>query len=331
MSKPSPTSPTDSPDSTCSTELAALASHAAKACEWRLTDLFQQDASRVSRFTLEAAGLCLDVSKNHVNDETIRLLTAFAQTRGVERWRDAMFQGERINQTEQRAALHTALRLPASATLTVEGEELVAKHQRELDRMHAFAERVREGDWTGYSGEQITDIVNIGIGGSDLGPLMTVAALRAYAHPRLRFHFLSNVDGHATVATLDQLNPATTLFIVASKSFTTQETMLNAHAARRWLLQHAEEKYLSQHFVAVSTNTAAVQAFGIATDNMFPFRDWVGGRFSIWSSIGLALMIAIGSTHFRAFLSGGYAMDEHFRHAPLNTNMPVILGLVAFW
>jgi len=331
MSKPSPTSPTDSPDSTCSTELAALASHAAKACEWRLTDLFQQDASRVSRFTLEAAGLCLDVSKNHVNDETIRLLTAFAQTRGIERWRDAIFQGERINQTEQRAALHTALRLPASATLTVEGEELVAKHQRELDRMQAFAERVREGDWKGYSGEQITDIVNIGIGGSDLGPMMTVAALRAYAHPRLRFHFLSNVDGHATVATLGQLNPATTLFIVASKSFTTQETMLNAHAARRWFLQHAEEKYLSQHFVAVSTNTAAVQAFGIATDNMFPFRDWVGGRFSIWSSIGLALMVAIGSTHFRAFLSGGYAMDEHFRHAPLNTNMPVILGLVAFW
>lgn len=312
-------------------EFGALTQHAEQARTWQLAELFRDDASRAARFTLEAAGLCLDYAKNHLNEETIRLLTAFAQARGVENLRDAMFRGDRINLSEQRAVLHTALRLPPDARLRVDGEELVGEVQRELARMASFAERVRQGDWKGYSGKAIMDVVNIGIGGSDLGPMMTVAALRAYAHPGLRFHFLSNVDGHATVATLADLDPATTLFIVASKSFTTQETMLNAHAARRWFLRHGKEKDLAAHFVAVSTNTSAVTAFGIAADNMFPFRDWVGGRFSIWSSIGLSLLLAIGIDHFREFLSGGHAMDEHFRHAPLNANMPVMLALLAFW
>lgn len=309
----------------------ALAKHAQAARQWRLRELFEQDASRATQFTLEAAGLCLDFSKNHLTSETVKLLAEFAEARGVETLREAMFRGERINHSEQRAALHTALRLPASATLTVDGEDLVSEVQRELARALAFAERVRQADWTGFNGKKITDVVNVGIGGSDLGPMMTCAALRAYAHPDLRFHFLSNVDGHAIVATLAKLDPATTLFIISSKSFTTQETMLNAHAARRWFLNHADEKYLAQHFVAVSTNTAAVEAFGISRDNMFPFRDWVGGRFSIWSSIGLSLMIAIGKDHFRNFLSGGHAMDEHFCQAPLNANMPVMLALIAFW
>lgn len=312
-------------------EFGVLSRHAEHARTWQLAELFREDASRATRFTLEAAGLCLDYSKNHLNEETIGLLTTFAQARGVEPLRDAMFRGDRINLSEQRAVLHTALRLPPDARLNVEGDELVGEIQEELGRMASFAERVRQGDWKGYTGREITDVVNIGIGGSDLGPMMTVAALRAYAHPRLRFHFLSNVDGHATTATLAELDPATTLFIVASKSFTTQETMLNAHAARRWFLQHAEEKDLAAHFVAVSTNNAAVTAFGIAADNMFPFRDWVGGRFSIWSSIGLSLLIAIGIDHFREFLSGGHAMDEHFQHAPLQANMPVMLAFISFW
>ena len=323
--------PPDPSPSSAAPQLAALVRHAEQAREWHLKDLFQRDAGRAARFMLEAAGLCLDFSKNHLNQETVRLLTDLAQARGVEALRDAMFRGERINLSEQRAVLHSALRLPANSTLTVEGEELVGEIQRELARMQAFAEQVREGDWKGYSGKPITDVVNIGIGGSDLGPMMTCAALRAYAHPRLRFHFLSNVDGHAAVATLAPLDPATTLFIVSSKSFTTQETMLNAHAARRWFLKHADEKYLASHFVAVSSNAAAVTAFGIDADHMFPFRDWVGGRFSIWSSIGLSLLLAIGIDHFRAFLAGAHAMDEHFQHAPLAENMPVMLALIAFW
>ena len=314
-----------------SPSLIALAKHADAARQWRLRDLFEQDASRAEHFTLEAAGLCLDFSKNHLTSETVTLLAEFAEARGVATRREAMFQGERINLSEQRAVLHTALRLPGDSTLSVDGEELVSEIQHQLMRMQGFAERVRVGDWTGHSGKLITDVVNIGIGGSDLGPMMACTALRTYTHPSLRFHFLSNVDGHAATAMLSQLDAETTLFIVSSKSFTTQETMLNAHAARQWFLKHAEEKYLARHFVAVSSNTAAVEAFGISRDNMFPFRDWVGGRFSIWSSIGLSLMIAIGKDHFHDFLSGAHAMDEHFRQVPLHANMPVMLALIAFW
>ena len=325
MREPSQHPPSHLPQAT------ALADHARQARQWQLTDLFRQDALRAARFTLEAAGLCLDFSKNHVTEQTVALLTEFAQARGVETLRDAMFRGERINLSEQRAVLHTALRMPPDARLMVDGEELVDEIQRGLRRMESFAQQVRHGQWKGYTGREITDVVNIGIGGSDLGPAMTCAAMGHYSHPRLRFHFLSNVDGHATVATLAALDPATTLFIISSKSFTTQETMLNAHAARRWFLAHGKEKDLAAHFVAVSTNTSAVTAFGIAPDNMFPFRDWVGGRFSIWSSIGLSLLVAIGADHFRAFLGGAHAMDEHFQHAPLHSNLPVMLALIAFW
>ncbi len=312
-------------------EFSALQRHALAAKEWRLADLFNQDPLRAERFSLEAAGLFCDLSKNYLQDETLALLAAFARARGVEALRDAMFRGDRINLTEGRAVLHTVLRLPRGSRFDWEGEELVGQVHRELDRMHNFSEQVRNGRWTGYTGMPVTDIVNIGIGGSDLGPAMSCAALRPYIAPGLRFHFLSNVDGHATAALLDGLDPRTTLFIVSSKSFTTYETMLNAHAARAWFLGSGSTKDLPRHFVAVSTNAQAVTDFGIAAENMFPFRDWVGGRYSIWSSIGLSLAIAIGIDNFRAFLAGGHAMDEHFRQAPLERNLPVILGLTGFW
>ncbi len=314
-----------------SPEFTALQHHAQDAQQWHLADLFRQDPQRAARFTLDAAGLCHDFSKNHLRDDTLALLTAFARTRGVEKLRDAMFAGERINLTENRAVLHTVLRLPRDARFAWEGEELVGEVQQILDRMQAFSDSVRDGRWKGYSGKPITDVVNIGIGGSDLGPSMTCAALRAYAQPGLAFHFLSNVDEHAISSLLNQLDAATTLFIVSSKSFTTQETMLNAHAARTWFLTHGKAQDLPLHFVAVSTNATAVADFGIAPDNMFPFRDWVGGRYSIWSAIGLSLVIAIGMDNFRSFLAGAHAMDEHFRSAPLERNMPAILALIAFW
>lgn len=312
-------------------EFAALQRHAQDARQWHLADLFRQDPQRAGRMTLEAAGLCYDYAKNHLRDDTLALLTAFARARGVESLRDAMFAGERINLTENRAVLHTVLRLPRDARFEWEGEELVGEVQQVLDRMQAFSDKVRNGDWKGYSGKPVTDVVNIGIGGSDLGPSMACAALRAFSKPGMTFHFLSNVDEHAISSLLDRLDPATTLFIVSSKSFTTQETMLNAHAARAWFLKHGKEQDLPRHFVAVSTNLTAVADFGIAPDNMFPFRDWVGGRYSIWSAIGLSLVIAIGIDNFRSFLAGAHAMDEHFRHAPLERNMPAILALCAFW
>ena len=312
-------------------EFAALQRHAAVARQWHLADLFRQDPQRAARFTIDAAGLVCDFSKNPLRDDTLALLSAFARQRGVETLRDAMFSGKRINVTENRAVLHTVLRLPRDARFDWEGEELVGGVQQVLDRMQAFSDRVRDGSWKGYSGKAITDVVNIGIGGSDLGPAMCSAALRPYVGPGLRLHFLSNVDGHAISALLDKIDPETTLFIVSSKSFTTQETMLNAQAARAWFLERAEEKDLPLHFVAVSTNEKAVIEFGIAPDNMFPFWDWVGGRYSIWSAIGLSLVIAIGMDNFRSFLAGAHAMDEHFRNAPLEKNIPAILGMTTFW
>lgn len=296
-----------------------------------LSDLFRQDAQRAATFSVEAAGLFLDFSKNHLRRDTLDLLTDFARERGLEARRDAMFAGEHINITEHRAVLHTCLRLPADQSFLLDGHDINADIQAVLSRMAAFAEKIRDGSWTGFSGQRITDIVNIGIGGSDLGPAMTCSALRVYAHPELRLHFLSNVDGHATDALLSALNPHTTLFIVASKTFTTMETMRNAKAARTWFLQQATPADLPKHFVAVSTNTAAVSNFGIDPANMFPFWDWVGGRFSIWSAIGLPLMLAIGTEAFRQFLTGAYRMDEHFRTAPLVANMPVVLALTGFW
>ncbi len=322
--------PNDSPLSR-SHEFTALQRHAQHAAQWQLADLFRDDPQRAARFTLEAAGLVHDFSKNHLREDTLGLLAAFARSRGVETLRDAMFAGERINLTENRAVLHPVLRLPQGARFAWEGEELAGEVQQVLERIQRFSDSVRNGAWKGFGGKPITDIVNLGIGGSDLGPAMTCAALRPFAKPGLAFHFLSNVDGHAIAALLEELDPATTLFIVSSKSFTTQETMLNAHAARTWFLAHGSEADLPLHFVAVSTNEQAVAEFGIAPANMFPFRDWVGGRYSIWSAIGLSLVIAIGMESFRDFLAGAHAMDEHFRHAPLERNMPAVLALTAFW
>ncbi len=312
-------------------EFAALQRHAGEARQWHLNELFGQDPQRATRFSLDAAGLFFDFSKTHLQPQTLSLLTAFARARGVETLRDAMLRGERVNVTENRAALHTVLRMPRESRFAWEGEELVAEVQQVLDRMQNFAERVRSGEWKGYSGKSIKDVVNIGIGGSDLGPAMSCAALRPFTTTSLSFHFLSNVDGHATSAVLGRLNPETTLFIISSKSFSTHETLLNAHDARAWFLRKGALADLHRHFVAVSTNTEAVTAFGIAAENMFPFRDWVGGRYSIWSSIGLSLMVAIGAEHFRAFLAGAHAMDEHFRQAPLERNMPALLALTNFW
>lgn len=324
---PEPTAPSlsDSP------AYAALQAHARLARHWRLSEMFRAAPDRAARFTLEAAGIVVDHSKNLLQAETLALLADFARAQGVETLRDAMFRGETINLTERRAVLHPVLRMPPGSRFDWQGEELVSEVQQVLQRMEAFAEQVRSGAWTGYTGRRITDVVNIGIGGSDLGPAMGCAALRPYATPDLRLHFLSNVDGHAVSALLAQLDPQTTLFIVSSKSFGTHETLLNAHAARDWFLQSGRPEDLTRHFVAVSTNAQAVADFGIAPDNMFPFRDWVGGRYSIWSAIGLSLLIAIGPAHFRAFLAGAHAMDEHFRHAPLERNLPALLGMISFW
>jgi glucose-6-phosphate isomerase len=318
-------------DLTATETFKALQQHYADAQTWQMRNLFAQDAQRFERFSLEAAGLLLDYSKNRLNHETMRLLIGLAQERGVEGQRDAMFAGEKINFTENRAVLHTALRAPRSATLRVDGQDVIGDVHAVLDRMEAFSERIRSGQWKGYSGKPITDIVNIGIGGSYLGPKMACQALRSCSHPRLSMHFVSNVDGHDLDALLQKTDPETTLFIIASKTFTTLETMLNAQSARTWFLKHASQNDLPKHFVAVSTNTDAVKAFGIDPDNMFPFWDWVGGRYSVWSAIGLPVALAIGFDGFRQFLDGAHAMDRHFQTAPLERNMPVVLALIGVW
>jgi glucose-6-phosphate isomerase len=316
---------------TATAAFQALQQHCADMKDTPLRDLFSKDPARFSRCSLEAAGLFLDYSKNPLNNGTMKLLTALAREREVEARRDAMFAGEKINVTENRPVLHTALRAPRGSVLKVDGQDVMPQVHAVLDRMEAFVERVRSGTWQGYRGGAITDIVNIGIGGSYLGPKMACRALRAFGHPRLSMHFVSNVDGHDLDAVLARVDPATTLFIVASKTFTTLETMMNAQSARRWFLGHAKEADLPRHFVAVSTNTAAVTGFGIDADNMFPFWDWVGGRYSVWSAIGLPVALAIGFDNFRAFLGGACAMDQHFRSAPLEANMPAILALTGIW
>ncbi len=309
----------------------ALASHFAEAKDWQMRMLFSRQPNRFDRFSAEAAGLLLDYSKNRIDDTTMRLLLDLARERGVERKRDAMFAGEKINLTEHRAVLHTALRMPRTARLVVDGQDVIPEVHAVLDHIKAFTDRVRTGNWLGATGRAITDIVNIGIGGSDLGPEMACRALRPFAHPRLTMHFVANVDGHDLDAALAKVNPETTLFIIASKTFTTRETMMNARSAREWFLGHRNEADLPKHFVAVSTNTQAVGEFGIDPANMFPFWDWVGGRYSIWSSIGLPLALAIGFDGFSEFLGGGHAMDQHFRTAPLERNMPVIMGMIGVW
>ena len=309
----------------------ALQAHHAETKDWHLRDLFNESPQRFTQMSLSVAGLFLDYSKNRINGKTVQLLLDLARECKVEAQRDAMFNGDKINLTEQRAVLHTALRSPRNQAIMLDGQDVSRDIHAVLDSMRSFTERVRSGQWTGHTGKAITDIVNIGIGGSDLGPKMVCQALRSFAQPNLTMHFVSNVDGHDLDATLSKLNPETTLFIIASKTFTTMETLLNAHSARIWFLRHGSAEELPKHFVAVSTNASEVAKFGIDIANMFPFWDWVGGRYSIWSAVGLSIALAVGYERFEEFLAGAHAMDEHFRSEPLESNMPVMLALIGIW
>jgi glucose-6-phosphate isomerase len=297
-----------------------------------LRELFSEDPERGERLTAQACGLYLDYSKNRVTDETLRLLVALARESGVEERRDAMFRGERINVSENRSVLHVALRMPREASLIVDGVDVVAQVHEVLGRMAAFAERVRSGEWKGHTGKPIRNIVNIGIGGSDLGPVMAYEALRAYTQRDLTFRFVSNVDATDFVEATRDLSADETLFIISSKTFTTLETLTNAKSAREWTLaQLGDEAAIAKHFVAVSTNEQLVREFGIDTANMFGFWDWVGGRYSMDSAIGLSTMLAIGPTQFAEMLGGFHAIDEHFRSTPLEQNLPALMGLLAVW
>jgi len=310
----------------------ALARHRAQTEELHLRSLFAEDAQRAERFSCDALGLHLDYSKNRITEETLRLLLALAEQSPLRERIGAMFRGDKINVTEGRAVLHVALRAPRDAVIEVDGENVVPAVHAVLDKMAGFAERVRDGAWTGHTGRRIRNVVNIGIGGSDLGPMMATEALRHYAAPELAFRFVSNIDGTDFAEAIRGLDPAETLFVVCSKTFTTLETLTNAHTARAWCLDAlGDEAAVARHFVAVSTNTSEVAKFGIDTDNMFEFWDWVGGRYSYDSAIGLSLMIAIGAQGFREMLAGFHAMDEHFRSAPFESNLPVLLGLLGIW
>ncbi len=296
-----------------------------------LRSLFARDKKRAERFSLQLDDLLLDYSKNLVRPQTMRLLVRLAKEAGVETLRDAMFAGEKINLTEGRAVLHTALRNRSGRPVLVDGRDVMQDVKAVLERMRAFTDKVRTGKWKGYTGKPVSDVVNIGIGGSDLGPAMACLALKPYGG-NIRAHFVSNVDPSHLVDTLEDLDPATTLFIVASKTFTTQETLLNAQAARDWFLASAKDaSAVARHFVAVSTNEEAVKAFGIDPANMFGFWDWVGGRYSLWSAIGLPIALYVGMDAFEDLLAGGHDMDEHFRTAPLDASMPVILALLGLW
>jgi glucose-6-phosphate isomerase len=298
-----------------------------------LRDLFAKDPGRGERFTAEAEGLFLDYSKNRITDETIKLLLQLAEESDLRGRIDAMFSGEKINVTEKRAVLHVALRAPKGASIIVDRKNIVPEVHAVLDRMTAFSNRVRSGEWKGHSGKRIKNVVNIGIGGSDLGPVMAYEALRHYSERSMTFRFVSNVDGLDFVEATRDLDPAETLFIVSSKTFTTLETMTNAETARDWLLKGlgGDKAAVARHFVAVSTNAEKVSAFGIDTANMFGFWDWVGGRYSMDSAIGLSTMLAIGPENFRAMLKGFHRMDEHFRTAPFEKNLPVLMGLLVVW
>jgi glucose-6-phosphate isomerase len=311
---------------------AALRKHHGQMRDLHLRTLFAEDPTRGERLALEAASLYLDYSKNRVTDETLRLLLALAEAAGLRARIDAMFSGARINVTEERAVLHVALRAPRGTRILVDGRDVVPGVHAVLDRMADVSTRVRTGAWTGFTGKAIRNVVNIGIGGSDLGPAMAYEALRHYSDRRLTLRFVSNVDGTDFVEATRDLDPAETLFVISSKTFTTQETLANAHAARDWTLRALRDpKAVARHFVAVSTNAAEVAKFGIDPANMFEFWDWVGGRYSYDSAIGLSLMISIGPEHFRAMLAGFHEMDEHFRTAPFDRNMPVLLGLLGVW
>ena len=311
----------------------SLAKHSTEIKNVHLRELFARDATRGERFTGEAAGLFLDYSKNRVTETSLKLLLQLAEECDLRGRIEAMFRGERINITENRAVLHVALRAPKNATITLDGKNVVPEVHAVLDRMTAFSNRVRSGEWLGHTGKRIRNIVNIGIGGSDLGPVMAYEALKHYSDRALTFRFVSNVDGIDFVEATRDLNPAETLFIVSSKTFTTLETMTNAETAREWLLQGlgGDKAAVAKHFVAVSTNAEKVSAFGIDTANMFGFWDWVGGRYSMDSAIGLSTMLAIGPDNFRSMLDGFHQMDEHFRTAAFDRNLPVLLGLLTVW
>ena len=311
----------------------ALEEHALAMHDIHLRTLFASDPARGERLTAEGAGLFLDYSKNRVTDETLRLFVSLAQASGLGEQIGAMFSGEKITSTEHRAALHVALRAPRGASIVVDGKNIVPQVHAVLEQMATFANRVRSGEWRGHNGARIRNVVNIGIGGSDLGPVMAYEALRYYSERALTFRFVSNVDGADFVEATRDLDPPETLFIVSSKTFTTQETMTNAQSARDWLLAGfgGDIKAVAKHFVAVSTNAEKVSSFGIDTANMFGFWDWVGGRYSMGSAIGLSTMIAVGPDNFRALLDGFHQMDEHFRTAPFEQNLPVLLGLLTIW
>lgn len=310
----------------------ALGQHYAQIKDLHMRALFAQDPSRFERFSVQFKDILFDYSKNRVTGETMRLLLNLAEEAGLPTWIEAMFSGEKINNTEGRAVLHTALRNQSDTPVFVDGTDVMPEIRRVLSRMRRFSENVRSGEWRGFTGKPITDIVNIGIGGSDLGPKMVCAALKPYSKHGLRVHFVSNVDGTDIAETLKILNPETALFLIASKTFTTQETMTNAHSAREWFLARSgDERHIARHFAAMSTNTQAVRAFGIDPENMFEFWDWVGGRYSLWSAIGLSIALFIGMDNFEALLRGAYEADQHFRGAPLNQNIPVLMALLGVW
>ena len=314
-------------------EWKALAAHAETMRDRQLRQMFAEDPSRGVRFTAKAAGILLDYSKNRITAETLKLLLALAEKTGLRGKIDAMFRGDRINVTENRAVLHVALRAPQGESIMVDGKDVVPAVHKVLDQMAAFADRIRSGEWKGFTGKPIRNVLNIGIGGSDLGPVMAYEALRHYSQRDLNFRFVSNVDGTDFVEAVQDLNADETLFLVASKTFTTLETMTNANSAREWTLAAlgGDEKSIAKHFVAISTNAEKVAQFGIDTANMFGFWDWVGGRYSMDSAIGLSTMIAIGPDNFRAMLDGFHAMDVHFRTAPFAENLPVLMGLLTVW
>ncbi len=308
-----------------------LAAHRETLGDVDLRGLFEQDPGRFERFSVEAGGLLLDYSKNLITAETMALLVELARQAGVERAIERMFSGERINATEGRAVLHVALRNRSNRPIPVDGEDVMPKVNAVLAKMRRFSDAVGDGTWRGHTGQRVTDVVNIGIGGSDLGPQMAAEALKPYWRPGVRARFVSNVDGSHLAETVAELDPATTLFLIASKTFTTQETLTNARSAREWLVSALGEDAVARHFAALSTNTQAVREFGIDPDNMFEFWDWVGGRYSTWSAIGLPVACVLGMDRFEQFLAGGHAIDEHFRTAPFERNLPVILALLGVW
>jgi glucose-6-phosphate isomerase len=309
-----------------------LEAHHREVASLHMRDLFAQDPQRFQKFSLRFEDILLDFSKNRITEQTLTLLLDLARQAGVAEHRDRMFAGEKINTTEDRAVLHVALRNRSNRPILVDGKDVMPQVNAVLAKMRRFSDSVRSGSWKGYTGQPISDVINIGIGGSDLGPVMVTEALKPYSQRNLRLHFVSNVDGTQMAETLRLSQPATSLFIIASKTFTTQETLTNAHSARDWFLAEAKDSaHVAKHFVALSTNEAEVRKFGIDPANMFEFWDWVGGRYSLWSAIGLSIAVSIGMDNFEELLTGGHLMDEHFRTAPLEKSLPVVLGVLGVW